>query len=346
MSGKSFKIFYKYDSSKLMGDMIDIESLDLFKELHINNNENKKDYDDKNTDITIDLNTKSKEVKKKKEPKEKGSKGFLTKLKGFPGMKGRRMFTQMCILAGCDYSESISGIGLMHAQLKVIKYKDVDCNDRFKSICDHVGLTKTVDEGYLDRINKAEQLFHYHVVYDPFKRCVLNFMNPLLMNPLLMNSITPSSTVSSLSPPPSLPIITDDELTNIGTEKSLLINAPIDITIDNICEGIHSRQDYSILKGMYPWEHSDIIIKGVVLSFNLFIIYLVAIIKYCYLYIYLFYYLYLIMNLLSIGTNRSNLMHTLSGIISIYLSISINLSLSNYLSHPDITMYLSISLPI
>ena len=48
--------------------------------------------------------------------KEKEEKGFLPALKSFRGPSGRRMFAQLCILAGCDYSESVFGVGLMAAQ--------------------------------------------------------------------------------------------------------------------------------------------------------------------------------------------------------------------------------------
>ena len=56
-----------------------------------------------------------------KAAKEKEEKSFLPTLKHFKGPSGRRMFAQMCILAGCDYSESIFGVGMMAAQ-KVLHY--------------------------------------------------------------------------------------------------------------------------------------------------------------------------------------------------------------------------------
>lgn len=216
-----------------MGDMIDLESLDLFKDIDMNNssNNNNNISTDYQEDNDIEDIKKKKKVKKLKEPKENGSKGFLSKLKDFPGMKGRRMFTQMCILAGCDYSESINGIGLINAQLNIIKYKNIDCNERLNVICEQIKLTKTVDVDYLDRVNRAEKLFHYHVIYDPFKKSISNFMSPLLLNSI----ISPSSSLSTVLP--SLPLISPEDLINIGTEASLLINAPVDVTIDSICEG-------------------------------------------------------------------------------------------------------------
>ena len=34
------------------------------------------------------------------------------------------MFTQMCILAGCDYVESLQGVGIMTAMQAVVRFKD------------------------------------------------------------------------------------------------------------------------------------------------------------------------------------------------------------------------------
>ena len=41
---------------------------------------------------------------------------FLPNLQEFSGPSGRRMFALMCILAGCDYVDSIHGVGLQGAQ--------------------------------------------------------------------------------------------------------------------------------------------------------------------------------------------------------------------------------------
>ena len=62
------------------------------------------------------LHVKGKMSKQERAAKEKEEKGFLSALKSFRGPSGRRMFAQLCILAGCDYSESVYGVGLMAAQ--------------------------------------------------------------------------------------------------------------------------------------------------------------------------------------------------------------------------------------
>ena len=41
---------------------------------------------------------------------------FLASLRDYLGPSGRRMFVQMCVLAGCDYNDSVPGVGLQYAQ--------------------------------------------------------------------------------------------------------------------------------------------------------------------------------------------------------------------------------------
>eukprot|EP00605_Chrysophyceae_sp_TOSAG23-4_P000866 GSChrysophyteH1.ASY1.ANO1.957.1 assembled CDS len=79
----------------------------------------------------------------------------------------RRMFAQMCILAGCDYLDSIPGVGLATALQAVVRCRDGPCDGRFERVCRlFKQLNKKVPETYLLRARKAESLFHYHPVFD------------------------------------------------------------------------------------------------------------------------------------------------------------------------------------
>jgi exonuclease-1 len=109
--------------------------------------------------------------------KEKGEKAFMAGLKCFRGSKGRRMFAQCCILAGCDYSESIHSIGLIQAQKAIIRFKDCPNDERLSKVCTYLkSMNKDVPEDYLGRVLKAEMLFHYHPVYNPLTKTVESFM--------------------------------------------------------------------------------------------------------------------------------------------------------------------------
>lgn len=88
--------------------------------------------------------------------KEKGEKGFLASLKRYrtnrDGHKdpcsssAQRMFVQTCILSGCDYCESINGVGIMTAQQAVLKFKGSPDDERLQRICEYFRASGKVTE--------------------------------------------------------------------------------------------------------------------------------------------------------------------------------------------------------
>ena len=76
------------------------------------------------------------------------------------------MFLTMCILSGCDYLESIKGIGLKKA------YKMVAENgDNIGAIVDKISQESwyVVPEGYKKNFEKAILTFKFQLVYCPTK---------------------------------------------------------------------------------------------------------------------------------------------------------------------------------
>ena len=120
----------------------------------------------------------------KDKDKEKGKekvvpiKGFLNLLAlHFSGPQGRRMFVQMCILAGCDYVDSIPGVGLVTALQAVVRCREGACDTRLDRVVELFReLKKKVPETYLLRAKRAEALFHYHPVFDLDSCTVVPFM--------------------------------------------------------------------------------------------------------------------------------------------------------------------------
>jgi hypothetical protein len=87
------------------------------------------------------------------------SSGFKGNLKHFTGPNGRRMFVQMCIMAGCDYHESIHGIGLISAQQAIIRTKLSSDDSRFADVLQNLkAAKKVIPEGYLERAVRVEVL--------------------------------------------------------------------------------------------------------------------------------------------------------------------------------------------
>jgi 5'-3' exonuclease len=88
---------------------------------------------------------------------KKSGGGFIGQLGLFRGPSGRRMFVQMCILAGCDYCESVPGIGLVFAQQALVRFKDSTDDLRMSDIINHfMSAGKKVPAGYLERCQRVE----------------------------------------------------------------------------------------------------------------------------------------------------------------------------------------------
>lgn len=169
---------------------------------------------------------------------------FVNQLNWFPqGESGLRMFMQMCILAGCDYCESVPGIGIIKAQQAVIKFKDIPDNKRLKKIHDFFKFSgKKVPENYLSRVSRAESLFFNHLVYNPVKKEICHFSSGI-----------ENQGFKSIAPP-----ITREELRKVGNCEDIFKDKPEEIKWFQLCEGFYSPRDFSLVNTIYPWENPSL----------------------------------------------------------------------------------------
>ncbi|KAI5819502.1 PIN domain-like protein [Pyronema omphalodes] len=83
-------------------------------------------------------------------------------------------FRWMCILSGCDYLDSVPGMGLKTAHRMLKRYKDVEKvlrALRFEG-------KKKIPEGYLEMFWRADMTFRYQRVFDPRKQCLVMANQP------------------------------------------------------------------------------------------------------------------------------------------------------------------------
>ncbi|XP_018419658.1 PREDICTED: exonuclease 1 [Nanorana parkeri] len=79
-------------------------------------------------------------------------------------------FRYMCILSGCDYLQSIHGVGLVKAS-KVLKVaNNPDIIQVIKKMGQYLKSNITVPDGYIDGFIRANNTFLYQLVFDPLKR--------------------------------------------------------------------------------------------------------------------------------------------------------------------------------
>lgn len=80
-------------------------------------------------------------------------------------------FLYMCILSGCDYVDSLHGIGLAKACKFVLKTEDDDIRRALAKIPAYLNMRHlTITEDYKDNFLKAAATFRHMFVYDPLQR--------------------------------------------------------------------------------------------------------------------------------------------------------------------------------
>ncbi|KFB47050.1 hypothetical protein ZHAS_00015119 [Anopheles sinensis] len=88
-------------------------------------------------------------------------------------------FRYMCILSGCDYLDSLPGIGLAKACRFVLKTEDPDIRRALAKIPSYLNMRQlSVSEEYKDEFLKADATFKHMVVYDPVHRRQTRLLDP------------------------------------------------------------------------------------------------------------------------------------------------------------------------
>lgn len=82
---------------------------------------------------------------------------------------------EICILSGCDYLDSIKGVGLITAHKRL---KEVGTVRRFVDTM--MSLNKEIPENYLEEFCRAKATFLHHIVYNPLTKKRQFLMDPPL----------------------------------------------------------------------------------------------------------------------------------------------------------------------
>lgn len=88
-------------------------------------------------------------------------------------------FRMMCILSGCDYLDSLPGIGLSKACKFVLKTEDTDLKRTLSKIPAYLNMRHLdVTDEYKDNFLKAYATFMHMLVYDPRQRKLVHLTDP------------------------------------------------------------------------------------------------------------------------------------------------------------------------
>uniref|UniRef100_A0A0A1X711 Exonuclease 1 n=1 Tax=Zeugodacus cucurbitae TaxID=28588 RepID=A0A0A1X711_ZEUCU len=80
-------------------------------------------------------------------------------------------FRRMCILSGCDYLDSLPGIGLMKACKFMLMTEEEDMWKALRKLPAYLKMKKLeVDDEYIEQFHKAEATFRHMYIYNPLER--------------------------------------------------------------------------------------------------------------------------------------------------------------------------------
>jgi len=166
-------------------------------------------------------------------------------------------FTECCILAGCDYLDSIPGFGFSRAVKEVLKYKSVKSLLKVHRYGLAKGKAKKVEmpDNYEDNFERAQIAFKHHLVFCHKARGIVN-LNPIVTEEEADSK--PSSTsntsqeIRSSSPPSSAAQLLKKPF--IGVPESPLTPSPapsrvINLVDDEIDDEIDEVSDMEEISG-------------------------------------------------------------------------------------------------
>lgn len=88
-------------------------------------------------------------------------------------------FRYMCILSGCDYVDSLQGIGLKKAQKFITLTEETNPEKFLDKIPKYLNMNKIeITEEYKKKFMIADATFKHQVVFDPFKRKLVPLIDP------------------------------------------------------------------------------------------------------------------------------------------------------------------------
>ncbi|XP_023165441.2 exonuclease 1 [Drosophila hydei] len=80
-------------------------------------------------------------------------------------------FRRMCILSGCDYLDSLPGIGLAKACKFILKTEQDDMRIALKKLPQYLNMRNLeVDDDYIENFMKAEATFKHMYIYNPHEK--------------------------------------------------------------------------------------------------------------------------------------------------------------------------------
>ncbi|KAE9349113.1 hypothetical protein PF008_g7057 [Phytophthora fragariae] len=83
-----------------------------------------------------------------------------------------RMFVQVCVLAGCDFIDSLPNVGFATAVKHIFNFRGAPAHLRVQRLVSKLSSSGTkIPSDFMQQFLKAETIFFHHIVFNPKKRC-------------------------------------------------------------------------------------------------------------------------------------------------------------------------------
>ncbi|KAI9908765.1 hypothetical protein PsorP6_016669 [Peronosclerospora sorghi] len=83
-----------------------------------------------------------------------------------------RMFVQVCVLAGCDFIDSLPNVGFATAVKHIFQFRGAPSHLRVQRLVAKLSTSGTkVPSDFVHEFHRAETIFFHHIIFNPKKRC-------------------------------------------------------------------------------------------------------------------------------------------------------------------------------
>ncbi|KAK1936613.1 Exonuclease 1 [Phytophthora citrophthora] len=169
-----------------------------------------------------------------------------------------RMFVQVCILAGCDFIDSLPNVGFATAVKHIFNFRGAPSHLRVQRLVSKLSSSGTkIPTDFMQQFLKAETIFFHHIVFNPKQHCCEFLINESHGNcfPDILQRAKESLGIESVEHEVDLATPQEDLHILVTSTKSFLGQVRSREVVEQIYKGeVCARSLRSLSEGLQEWE--------------------------------------------------------------------------------------------
>ncbi|KAL3669525.1 hypothetical protein V7S43_004913 [Phytophthora oleae] len=170
-----------------------------------------------------------------------------------------RMFVQVCVLAGCDFIDSLPNVGFATAVKHIFNFRGAPAHLRVQRLVSKLSSSGTkIPTDFMEQFLKAETIFFHHLVFNPKQHCCEFLINETHSNcfPDILQRAKESLGITSLEDEVDLTTARQEDLHAVVTStKSFLGQVRSREVVEQIYKGeVCARSLRSLSEAPQEWE--------------------------------------------------------------------------------------------